>query len=309
MPFASGLPFPIVLTICLVSFLASDGAGDARAPGHPVQIAPPAVDDEQSSAVHRCSRHPDRSYRRFCHLVVAVCGFDVFTTRAAVDLVDARAEAAEYVHEEGRDESRAGCAPLRAAGDAAVRVPATSHPGCRRMPLRSRTGRRTPCRSVGKVARRPYREDRLDLLGRAMTWPSAVTHGAGGTAPAWRAVASVVQDPKRFDAELVVQRFSPVVPFSTLGPRDRVPDDDRCTSGDCRRRRAPEWWCRRPPSGSSRVQSERSCRPRLDGALVDGGEAAPADVAFVQAAPNLVCALPVHAVSSGPPCGRLRVAT
>ena len=27
----------------------------------------------------------------------------------------------------------------------------------------------------------------------------------------------------------------------------------------------------------------------------------PADVAFVQAAPNLVCALPVHAVSSGSP--------
>src|SRR5439155_15616259 len=88
----------------------------------------------------------------------------VHHAEAAVDLVDARAEAAEDVHEEGRDEE-AGlvAASLRAARDAAVRVArhlASRDAGACRV--------RVPARDADAVlagreaARRRYREDRLD---------------------------------------------------------------------------------------------------------------------------------------------------
>src|SRR5213594_966189 len=51
-------------------------------------------------------------------------------------------------------------------------------------------------------------------VGNGITCPSAVTHGSWRHPPAvLPQSASVVQVPKRFAAELVVQRFSPVVPL------------------------------------------------------------------------------------------------
>src|SRR5205823_13921694 len=52
-------------------------------------------------------------------------------------------------------------------------------------------------------------------VGNGITCPSAVTHGSWRHAPeVLPQSASVLQVPKRFAAELVVHRFSPVVPPS-----------------------------------------------------------------------------------------------
>src|SRR5439155_9562833 len=101
----------------------------------------------------------------FGHLVVARLRVRrVYDADAAADLVDARAEAAEDVHEEGRDdEAGLVAASLRPPGDAAVRVArhlASRDAGACRV--------RVPARDADAVlasreaARRPYREDRLD---------------------------------------------------------------------------------------------------------------------------------------------------
>ena len=102
-----------------------------------------------------------------------------------------------------------------------TRVPAwqcfASHPG---IPAHDAFGfphgTQTSCSQVGKLSAAPTVKTVWTVLGKGMTWPSAVTHGSWRHAPAVAPQsASAVQDPKRFDAELVVQRFSPVVPFST----------------------------------------------------------------------------------------------
>jgi len=52
-------------------------------------------------------------------------------------------------------------------------------------------------------------------VGNGITCPSAVTHGSWRHPPAvLPQSASVVQVPKRFAAEVVTHRFSPVVPLS-----------------------------------------------------------------------------------------------
>src|SRR5207249_5139564 len=82
------------------------------------------------------------------HVVVASLRVGgVHDAHAAVDLVHARAEPAQDVHEEGRhDEARLVAAPLRAAGDAAVRV--ARHLA----PRDPRAGRvRVPARAAGAV--------------------------------------------------------------------------------------------------------------------------------------------------------------
>src|SRR5207249_2292378 len=97
------------------------------------------------------------------HVVVArlrVGG--VHDTHPAVDLVHARAEPAQDVHEKGRhDEARLVAAPLRAAGDAAVRVArhlAPRNPRARRVRVPARDARAVL--AGGEGARR-HREVRL----------------------------------------------------------------------------------------------------------------------------------------------------
>src|SRR5207253_2922348 len=82
------------------------------------------------------------------HVVVARLRVgSVHDAHPAVDLVDARAEPAQDAHEEGRhDEARLVAAPLRAAGDAAVRV-------TRHLAPRDARARRVwvPARNAGAV--------------------------------------------------------------------------------------------------------------------------------------------------------------
>ena len=66
-------------------------------------------------------------------------------------------------------------------------------------------------------------------VGNGMIWPSAVTQGSWRQAPAVPPQsASVVQEPKRFEAELVVHRNSPLSPFTTYVPAaEDAEGDDR----------------------------------------------------------------------------------
>src|SRR5437016_11458504 len=90
----------------------------------------------------------------------------------------------------------------------------TSHPG---IPAHDACGfphgTQALCSQVGKVPGVTVKFV-CTPVGNGITCPSAVTHGSWRHAPAvLPQSASVVQVPKRFAAELVVQRFSPVVPL------------------------------------------------------------------------------------------------
>src|SRR2546422_967837 len=71
------------------------------------------------------------------------------------------------------------------------------------------------CSQVGKLASAATVKVVCVPVENGITCPSAVTHGRARQAPAVPPQsASVVHVPKRFDAALVVQRVSPVVPWS-----------------------------------------------------------------------------------------------
>ena len=71
------------------------------------------------------------------------------------------------------------------------------------------------CSQVGKLPAAFTVKVVCTPVGNGITCPSAVTHGSWRHAPEVPPQsASVLQVPKRFAAELVVQRFSPVVPSS-----------------------------------------------------------------------------------------------
>ena len=93
-------------------------------------------------------------------------------------------------------------------------LPATSQPG---MPPHEAFGlphgTQAECWQVGKLPAAATVKFVCTPVGNGMTWPSAVTHGSVRQEPAvLPQSASVAQVPKRFAAEFVVQRFSPVVP-------------------------------------------------------------------------------------------------
>ena len=74
----------------------------------------------------------------------------------------------------------------------------------------------TLCSQVGKVPGAVTVKVVCVPVENGITCPSAVTHGRDMQAPAvLPQPASEMQLPKRFAAELVVHRFSPVAPRST----------------------------------------------------------------------------------------------
>src|SRR5438876_11368808 len=225
MPFASGLPFPIVLTILPLRSLPWPVAVQAthKPPGQPVQIAPLLVDDEQSSAVPYVQSAPGSLVSAFLVTSLSpVCGFDVFTTPMPQLIWSTREQRpprmfTKKVGTMKPGESQHPCVPR---GMQPFGLPATSHPG---MPAHDAFGfphgTQTPCSQVGKLSAAPTVKTVWTVLGKGMTWLSAVTHGS------WRHImcipavpphcASSVHVPKRFVDELVVHLKSPVVPFST----------------------------------------------------------------------------------------------
>src|SRR5213083_606321 len=107
--------------------------------------------------------------------------------------------------------------PCVARGMQPFGLPDTSHPG---MPGHDAFAfphaTQTWCSQVGELSAAATVKTVWTAVGNGMIWPSAVTHGSWRQAPAVPPQsASVVQAPKRFDAALVVQRLSPVSPFST----------------------------------------------------------------------------------------------
>src|SRR5438477_1229365 len=256
MPFTSGLPFPIVLTILPLRSLPWPVAVQAthKPPGQPVQIAPLLVDDEQSSAVPYVQSAPGSLVSAFLVTSLSpVCGFDVFTTPMPQSIWSTREQRPPRMFTKKVGTRKPGwlqhpCVPRGmqppalsntqhpgqvAPGQPVValvssvvhrmptRVPAwqcfASHPG---IPAHDAFGfphgTQTPCSHVGKLPAAPTVKTVWTVLGKGMTWPSAVTHGSWRYAPLVAPQsASLLHVPKRFAAEFVVQRFSPVVPFST----------------------------------------------------------------------------------------------
>ena len=93
---------------------------------------------------------------------------------------------------------------------------ATSQPG---MPAQDAFafphGTHAACSQRGKPSAAATVKVVCTPVGNGMIWPSAVTHGSCMHAPLVPPQsASLLHDPKRFAAAFVVQRFSPVVPFS-----------------------------------------------------------------------------------------------
>src|SRR5438094_2600109 len=225
MPFASGLPFPIVLTILPLRSLPWPVAVQAthKPPGQPVQIAPLLVDDEQSSAVPYVQSAPGSLVSAFLVTSLSpVCGFDVFTTPRPQLIWSTREQRPPRMFTKKVGTRKPGwlqhpCVPR---GMQPFGLPATSHPG---MPAHAAFGfphgTQTPCSQVGKLPAAPTVKTVWTPVGKGMTWPSAVTHGSWRHMVCIPAVpphcASSVQVPKRFVDELVVHLNSPVVPFTT----------------------------------------------------------------------------------------------
>src|SRR2546422_3204764 len=99
-------------------------------------------------------------------------------------------------------------------------LPATSQPG---MPAQDAFalphGTHAACSQRGKPSAAATVKVVCTPVGKGMIWPSAVTHGSCMHAPPVPPQsASLLHDPKRFAAEFVVQRISPVVPWSLYVP-------------------------------------------------------------------------------------------
>src|SRR2546425_1117379 len=95
-------------------------------------------------------------------------------------------------------------------------LPDTSHPG---IPAHDACGFphgiQRLCSQPGKAAAAGTLKVVCVPVGKGITCPSAVTHGSARHAPEVPPQsASLLQVPKRFDAELVVHTFAPVVPWS-----------------------------------------------------------------------------------------------
>src|SRR5882672_11505168 len=74
-------------------------------------------------------------------------------------------------------------------------------------------GMQTLCSQLGKASEAATVKVVCVPVGNGITWPSAVTHGRFRHEPnVLPQPMSEVHVPKRFAAELVVHRFSPVVP-------------------------------------------------------------------------------------------------
>src|SRR5207244_2072225 len=222
----------------------------------------------------------------FRHLVVARLRVRrVHHADAAVDLVDARAEAAEDGHEEGRDdEARLVAAALRAARDAAVRVAGDlaardARAGRVRVPARDARGmlaaREAVCGRDGEGRLHAGRE-RHDLAVRGD--PRELHARTAGSA----AVGVAAARPEAVRRGVRRAALLPGRAVQLVGVRDRFADDDRraladrCrgAAGGGRRRRRPDdrggCAARRRRGGAARGRRGRR-RDRGRGGRRDGG--------------------------------------
>src|SRR5438132_3383321 len=216
------------------------------------------------------------------HLVVARLRVRrVHHTDAAADLVDARAEAAEDVHEEGRDEeARLVAAALRAARDAAVRVVGD-------LAARdARAGRvRVPARDARGVLAfregvRPVHGDRRLHAGReghdlAVRGDPRELHArTAGSA----AVGVAAARPEAVRRGVRRAAHLPARALELVRTGDRLPDDDRralrhFAGGGQRahqgRRRRPAHGGRRGARGGAGLAGRARIADEREGVLVD----------------------------------------
>jgi len=145
-----------------------------------------------------------------------VCGLEVFTTPTPQSIWSTREQSPPRMFTKKVGTMKPGWSqhPCVPRGTQPFGLPATSHPGT---PAHDACGfphgTHALCSQVGKVPGVTVKFV-CTPVANGITCPSAVTHGSWRHAPAvLPQSASVVQVPKRFAAELVVQRFSPVVPL------------------------------------------------------------------------------------------------
>src|SRR5439155_8551369 len=147
-----------------------------------------------------------------------VCGLEVFTTPTPQSIWSTREQSPPRMFTKKVGTMKPGWSqqPCVPRGTQPFGLPATSHP---EIPAQDACGFphgiQALCSQVGKLPAAVTVKVVCTPVGNGITCPSAVTHGSWRHAPEVPPQsASVLQVPKRFAAELVVQRFSPVVPSS-----------------------------------------------------------------------------------------------
>ena len=146
------------------------------------------------------------------------CGLEVFTTPPPHPIWSTREQRPPRMFTKKVGTTKAGWSqhPCVPRGTHPFGLPATSHPGipAHGMWFGLPHGMQRLCSQVGKLPAVFTVKVTCVPVENGITWPSAVTHGSWRHAPAVPPQsASVVQVAKRFEAELVVHRFSPVVPL------------------------------------------------------------------------------------------------
>src|SRR2546427_13255531 len=147
-----------------------------------------------------------------------VCGLEVFTTPVPQPIWSTREQRPPRMFTKKVGTMKPGWSqqPCVPRGTQPFGLPATSQPG---IPAHDAfgfpQGMQVSCSQPGGLAAAATVKSVDVPVGNDMTCPSAVTHGSWRQAPAvFPQSASLMQRPKRFDAEFVVHRLSPVVPGS-----------------------------------------------------------------------------------------------
>src|SRR3989442_7100376 len=151
-----------------------------------------------------------------------VCGLDVFTIPVPQPIWSMREQRPPRMFTKKVGTTKPGWSqqPCVPRGMQPFGLPATSQPG---MPAQDAfafpQGTQGACSHFGKASAPFTVKVVCTPVGNGMVWPSAVTHGSCRHAPLVPPQsASLLHDPKRFAAEFVVQRISPVVPWSLYVP-------------------------------------------------------------------------------------------
>src|SRR5947207_15856349 len=147
-----------------------------------------------------------------------VCGLEVFTTPPPQSIWSTREQSPPRMFTKKVGTMKPGWSqqPCVPRGTQPFGLPATSHPG---IPAHDACGlphgMQVVCWQVGALPAAATVKVVCVPVGKGITCPSAVTQGSARHAPEVPPQsASAVHVPKRFDAEFVVQRFSPLVPCS-----------------------------------------------------------------------------------------------
>src|SRR5437867_4865396 len=151
-----------------------------------------------------------------------VCGLDVFTTPVPQPIWSTREQRPPRMFTKKVGTTKPGWSqqPCVPRGTQPFGLSATSQPG---MPAQDAFGfphgTHAACSHFGKASAPFTVKVVCTPVGNGMIWPSAVSQGSGMHAPVVPPQSvSLAHAAKRFAAEFVVQRISPVVPWSLYVP-------------------------------------------------------------------------------------------